>query len=160
MTQSEMAELLKHIQQEEMEVREAGQAEYAHDSSNAFRNFEAIADYLGLDRKEVLLVYAIKHMDGIVSWVRGHTSQREDIRGRIKDLRMYLALLWGMVEEEEENLLEEIFGEVDEETNIPKAFNGYCSNCRAFYTGSTCPVCPNDSAELQMAKGEINDVYD
>lgn len=100
MTKDQFSTLLQSIQSAECQVREDEQKEYAHDESNVFANFDRVARALQLDRKQVLLVYALKHWDGIVSYVGGHKSQREDVRGRIKDLRMYLALLWGMVEEE------------------------------------------------------------
>lgn len=84
-------------------LRQAGQAEYAHDDSEAFANFNRVAEALGMDRKAVLLVYAQKHYDGIASYVAGHTSQREDVTGRINDLIVYLGLLRGMIEEERGN---------------------------------------------------------
>tara|TARA_R100000458_G_scaffold12744_1_gene10536 strand:- start:452 stop:643 length:192 start_codon:yes stop_codon:yes gene_type:complete len=46
------------------------------------------------------MVYLLKHIDGISSFVNGHKSQREDVRGRITDAIVYLCLLWGMIEEE------------------------------------------------------------
>ena len=49
----------------------------------------------------MLLVYLLKHIDGICSYVKGHKSQREDVRGRMTDVIVYICLLWGMVEEEE-----------------------------------------------------------
>ena len=61
-------------------------------------NFERIGDWLGKSREEVLMVYLLKHMDGIISWVDGNESQREDVTGRITDAITYLCLLWGMVE--------------------------------------------------------------
>tara|TARA_R100001163_G_C5061624_1_gene198558 strand:- start:1732 stop:1980 length:249 start_codon:yes stop_codon:yes gene_type:complete len=79
-------------------MREAGQKEYARKENNAFGNFERVAENLDLDRKEVLLVYLLKHIDGICSYVKGHKSQREDIRGRLTDSIVYLCLLWGMVD--------------------------------------------------------------
>ena len=82
-------------------VRAAGQKEYARKSKNAFANFERVGDNLGIDKKEVLLVYLLKHIDGICSYVKGHKSQREDVRGRITDVIVYLCLLWGMVEEDD-----------------------------------------------------------
>ena len=82
-------------------MRVAGQKEYARQTSNAFANFERVADNLGLDRKEVLLVYLLKHVDGVCSYVKGHKSQREDVRGRIIDIHVYLDLLWGMINDEE-----------------------------------------------------------
>lgn len=96
--------LLNDIQTLEKSVREDGQKEYSRDESNVFANFDRVAADLSLDRKQVLLVYALKHWDGIKAYVNGHKSQREDVRGRLKDLRMYLALLWGMIEEEESNV--------------------------------------------------------
>src|SRR5688500_16654390 len=102
MNKDQFSTLIDSIQISERQVKEDGQKEYAHDDSNVFANFDRVAKSLQLDRKQVLLVYALKHWDGIVSYIGGHKSQREDVRGRIKDLRMYLALLWGMVEEEEE----------------------------------------------------------
>lgn len=102
MTKQELVELFHKVFNEEiMALREAGQKEYAHSDSNAFSNFERVAADLGLDRKMVLWTYARKHMDGIVAFLRGHKSQREDVRGRINDLITYLFLLRGMVEDEE-----------------------------------------------------------
>ena len=81
-------------------MREAGQKEYARKEDNAFANFERIGRNLGLSREKVLLVYLLKHVDGIISHANGHFSQRENIRGRITDAIVYLCLLWGMIDEE------------------------------------------------------------
>jgi hypothetical protein len=81
-------------------VRAAGQKEYARKQNNAFANFERIGDNLNLSREKVLLVYLLKHMDGITAHIEGHSSQREDVRGRITDAIVYLCLLWGMIEDE------------------------------------------------------------
>jgi hypothetical protein len=82
-------------------VREAGQKEYARNQDNAFANFERIADYIDTDRQKVLLTYLLKHIDGICSFVNGYRSQREDVRGRITDAIVYLCLLWGMIDDED-----------------------------------------------------------
>ena len=79
-------------------MRAAGQKEYARKKDNAFANFERVGENLNVDRKKVLLVYLLKHIDGICAYVDGHKSQREDVRGRITDVIVYLCLLWGMVE--------------------------------------------------------------
>ena len=81
-------------------VRAAGQKEYARKNNNAFANFERISENLDIQREEVLLVYLLKHMDGICSFVKGHKSQREDVRGRLTDAIVYLCLLWGMIEDD------------------------------------------------------------
>jgi hypothetical protein len=77
---------------------EAGQKEYARDVTNPFANFERVGRALGLPREKVLLVYLLKHIDGITAWANGHNSQREPVRGRIVDAIVYLALLAAMDE--------------------------------------------------------------
>ena len=44
------------------------------------------------------MVYLLKHIDGISSYVDGHKSQREDVSGRITDAIVYLFLLWAMID--------------------------------------------------------------
>lgn len=92
----------KVFNEEIMALREAGQKEYAHAEDNAFANFERVSADLGIDRKLVLWTYLRKHIDGITSYLRGHKSQREDVRGRINDALVYLLLLRGMIEDDKE----------------------------------------------------------
>lgn len=105
MTKEKMAELMVIIFAECNKFRDAGQKEYAHKDDNAFANFERVAARQNLDRKQVLMVYAEKHIDGIHSFIQGHKSQREDVRGRIKDVIVYMCLLYGMVDEESKPIL-------------------------------------------------------
>ena len=83
-----------------LKTRDSGQEEYAHDEANVFANFERVGNTLGVDRTKVLMVYMLKHIDGIVSYVDGHKSQREEVGGRITDAIVYLLLLCGMIEED------------------------------------------------------------
>lgn len=100
-SQKDVAELFKKVFNEElMSLREAGQAEYAQVGTNAFANFERVSNDLGIDRKLVLWTYLRKHIDGITSYLRGHVSQREDVRGRINDALVYLLLLRAMIDDE------------------------------------------------------------
>ena len=85
------------------DMRDAGQKEYAQDIDEIFANFHRIAEAMETDRKKVLMIYLLKHVDGISAFVKGHESQREDITGRITDCIVYLMLLWGMVKEERED---------------------------------------------------------
>ena len=73
-----------------------GQKEYAHDTENVFANFERVASNLNVSREKALLVYLLKHIDGICSYVDGHKMQRDNLKGRITDAIVYLCLLWGM----------------------------------------------------------------
>ena len=99
MTQKEMEITMENIFKEIQRMREAGQKEYARKNDNAFANFERIGTNLNIDREKVLLVYLLKHIDGVCAYVEGHKSQREDVRGRITDIIVYLCLLWGMIDE-------------------------------------------------------------
>jgi hypothetical protein len=100
MDQPTFAAFMDRIYETEIKaVRADGQAEYAGKGQSAFANFERLANDLNLTPEKVLWVYAMKHRDGIANYLNGHTSQREDVTGRIKDLIVYLFLLWGLVEQ-------------------------------------------------------------
>ena len=83
-----------------LKTRDAGQKEYAHDVENVFANFERIANALDTSREKVLMVYLLKHIDGISAYSKGYRSQRESVRGRITDAIVYLMLLWAMSRED------------------------------------------------------------
>ena len=100
MKKQEFNELFLNIMMEVKQTRDAGQKEYAHTEENVFANFERVANNLDISKEQALMVYLSKHIDGINAWVKGHKSQREDVRGRIKDAIVYLCLLWGMAETE------------------------------------------------------------
>lgn len=101
LTMDQMEDVMEDFFDEIRDVRAAGQEEYAHNRENAFANFQRVSRDLGLDQKTTLWVFAMKHRDGIASFLKGHRSQREGVRGRILDLVMYLILLRGMIEAEE-----------------------------------------------------------
>ena len=101
MKHSQMAKLMDDILKEVTVTRDSGQKEYAHDENDVFANFNRVGSLLEEDRKKVLMTYMLKHVDGIAAYVKGHKSQREDVRGRITDCIVYLMLLWGMIEEED-----------------------------------------------------------
>jgi hypothetical protein len=102
MKKSKFDDLFQNIMLQIKDTRDDGQKEYAHTEDNVFANFERVAENLDICKEKALMVYLLKHMDGINAWVKGHKSQREDVRGRIKDAIVYLCLLWGMAEENNE----------------------------------------------------------
>ena len=119
--------LLDSIWNQIKRTRNAGQKEYAQDNDNCFANFERIANLQGLKREQILLTYLFKHIDGISSYVKGHHSQREDVRGRITDAIVYLTLLWGMIDQNE-HIYE--LSTTTQSTNDEKSFRvaGYDDN--------------------------------
>jgi len=102
MNYDKQAELMDRIFKEVLSIRDAGQKEYARSTDDVHANFKRVGNWTDTDPKKVMLTYLIKHIDGICSYVNGHKSQREDVRGRITDTIVYLCLLWGYIDEEEE----------------------------------------------------------
>tara|TARA_R110002020_G_scaffold45737_5_gene130679 strand:- start:1242 stop:1631 length:390 start_codon:yes stop_codon:yes gene_type:complete len=100
MNKTHYDEFFKHMVSEVKETRDAGQKEYAS-SNDVFDDFVKTAELTGATPGMVLYTFLNKHMRGIGSFIRGYKSQRENVKGRIKDAIVYLFLLWAMVEEEE-----------------------------------------------------------
>ena len=101
MKSKEMIKLMNTIFDSILKMHKEGQKEYAHDDDNVFANFDRIADQTNVDRKFVLWIYLMKHVDGIAAYINGHKSQREDVRGRITDALVYLIILWAMINKDE-----------------------------------------------------------
>jgi len=130
LTNAEMASFIEGFFEEIRRIRAAGQAEYAHDDANVFANFDRIASALGQTREEVMMTYALKHVDGIVAWVRGHKSQREGVEGRIVDLIMYMLLLAASAEAREGGdtpLLVDVWASLEEDSAEEPIY--FCSLC-------------------------------
>ena len=98
-----MPKLMNNIWSQVQQTRDEGQKEYAHTDNNVFANFDRVGSLLSISSEKTLMVYLLKHIDGITAYLSGHKSQREDVRGRIKDAIVYLMLLWAMIEERENN---------------------------------------------------------
>ena len=101
MKHKEMLTFINYIFDKVSDMHTKGQKEYAMDEDNVFANFERIAEQTNFDKKMVLWIYFMKHVDGIASYLKGHKSQREKVQGRFTDAIVYLCILWGMVEDEE-----------------------------------------------------------
>ena len=101
MKHEEMLSLIRGIFNKVESIHTEGQKEYAMNENNVFANFQRITNQTNIDQKMVLLIYLMKHIDGIASYIKGHKSQRENVRGRLTDAIVYLCILWGMIAEEE-----------------------------------------------------------
>jgi len=63
-------------------------------------NFKRIAEEVGITPKQALWVYLKKHLDSIAKYILTDKVLSEPIEERIKDARVYLSLLRGLIEEE------------------------------------------------------------
>ena len=100
MKKKHMDSMMEVIWSEVKRVRDEGQKEYAQTEDNVFANFDRVASCLKISREKALMVYVLKHIDGIASFIEGHRSQREKVQGRLTDAIVYLCILWGMIESE------------------------------------------------------------
>ena len=100
MNYKNLDKIIKNQIQQILKTRDDGQKEYARDVDNVFANFERVGKYINVSREQVLMVYLLKHIDGIMAYINGHKSQREGVEGRITDAIVYLLLLRGMVDED------------------------------------------------------------
>ena len=100
MRHKKMMDFISEIFYTVRDMHTKGQKEYAMDEDNVFANFERIAEQTSFDKKMVLWIYLMKHIDGIASYLKGHKSQRENVEGRLTDAIVYLCILWAMIEEE------------------------------------------------------------
>ncbi len=108
MTQQDFLELLNKLEAEEHRLLDVKGMEYtqADNKENRLANFQRLAVELNDDPKKILWVYLKKHLDAILCYIKiGHTVSEESSFGRIKDARNYLALLAGLITEEQEKKL-------------------------------------------------------
>ena len=84
-------------------MRDSGQKEYARKIDDVHANFKRISAYTGVSPAKVMMVYLMKHIDGINAYIDGHKSQREDVEGRIIDVQVYLFLLQGYITAENDD---------------------------------------------------------
>ena len=101
MEHREMITLIDSILGRVKTMHTEGQKEYAMNKDNVLANFERIANQTGNSKEMVLWIYLMKHIDGIASHIKGHVSQRENVKGRLTDAIVYLCILWGMIESKE-----------------------------------------------------------
>jgi hypothetical protein len=72
--------------------------DYAGDE-DALDNFKRNALSLGLTPEQVWAVYAAKHWDAIMTYVREGAVQSEPVEGRLLDVILYCHLMLGLVRE-------------------------------------------------------------
>lgn len=102
MKKADFIKFMREKCEELVDTSASAQKEYAHgEQDDCFNNFNRVGQEVDAHPMKVLWVYAMKHKDGIAAWLKGVKSQREGITGRIKDLIIYLFILWAWIEENE-----------------------------------------------------------
>lgn len=100
MTHEQFIKFQDQLHKEIYDIGDTKGKEYAH-SNDRFANFRRLADQLNLKDYQVGWVYATKHIDSIISYIKeGKIFSEESIRGRFKDAILYFELILAMIEEE------------------------------------------------------------
>ena len=101
MTRDDFTKLMQSTFDRLLEINQTKGREYARGDDDALANFKRHAEALGLRPEQVWAVYAGKHWDAIMSYVKeGRTQSEETIDGRIHDLMLYALILLGLVHDE------------------------------------------------------------
>lgn len=111
------------------EVKQMGSTkgkEYAFKHEDRFQNFNEDAEEMGIDRLLCAWIFTNKHIRSLRSYIRNKsTFSTEPIRGRIIDIIVYLILIAGMIEEEENKNEEKLkTNEKKLESNTPREYTG------------------------------------
>lgn len=73
-------------------------------------NFKLIAGLLGnfkvnpADPKTVLVIYMLKHIFSVLSYLGGTPEGQEKLEGRLVDIRNYVDLLYALMQEEQQGI--------------------------------------------------------
>ena len=103
MNRDEFTKLINDKHEQLVHINKTKGVEYAGED-DALDNFKRHAQELDLRPEQVWAVYASKHWDAIMSYVRrGGVLSDETIEGRIDDAILYLYLLLGLVVDGEKN---------------------------------------------------------
>lgn len=98
MNRAEFLDLIESEFAKIVEINKRKGHDYAGED-DALANFKRHAEQLGLTPEQIWGVYAGKHWDAIMTYVREGAVASEPIEGRIQDAILYLFLLRGLVEE-------------------------------------------------------------
>ncbi|KYC47853.1 MAG: hypothetical protein AMQ22_00215 [Candidatus Methanofastidiosum methylothiophilum] len=102
--------------------------DYTIGNSDRHYNFKLVAELVGITPEQVLMVYWLKHVLSILNHARGG-NESEPVETRIADLRNYMLLYRGLVEEKKATK------PIDHKT-IPMESLEFCNECRG-----NCPGC-------------------
>lgn len=99
MNTAEFNEIVAHARKRQDDLLLRKGADYTRHSEDRLSNFKRSADALGLTPIQVWAVYASKHIDAIMAFVKTGKAESEAIEGRLDDLVNYMYLLEGLLKE-------------------------------------------------------------
>lgn len=98
MTRDEFLAMLDGDYKAIVEINRTKGHDYAG-ADDALSNFKRHAVELGMTPEQIWAVYASKHWDSVLTYVREGDVKSEPIDGRLHDLILYAFLLLGLIRE-------------------------------------------------------------
>lgn len=98
-------ELIEAFTEKRKGISRAKREDYTKGSDDVLANFKNVAESSGLSVEQVWSVYAHKHWDSIMNYVKsGGQSESEPIEDRLGDLVNYLEIFWGIINDKPEEV--------------------------------------------------------
>ena len=99
MTNKDREKLIGDILKKCYKIRQTKGVDYCLGSEDVNKNFKSIGERLNLSPEKVLMVYALKHIDSIVSFLKNGQLKGEPVREKIIDSVNYILILWTLLNE-------------------------------------------------------------
>lgn len=96
MKQGQIDALFRMFQHDETELQRRKCADYADVENDVLSNFKEAGREADIHTLQAWFTYWYKHYTAIRSFVRGHHNQTDSLYERIRDLRIYLVLLYAL----------------------------------------------------------------
>lgn len=101
MTPTSLSELTAEFMEQQKDLLRLKGHDYAGEGDR-LSNFKRVGEAIGQDALTAWAVYALKHVDAILTYVRERKVASEPIRGRLLDLANYCILGAALIKESEE----------------------------------------------------------
>lgn len=118
MFRDEFMKLLEKMIEEEWATIGGKGEEYTRGQKDRLASFKETASFAGIKPTQVAMIYLNKHYQSLAHYVAtGETKSNESIESRIMDLRVYMALMRALIQEEREQaaLSKELDGQMAEQ---------------------------------------------
>lgn len=99
MTSNELLKIITKSRERQDKLLEQKGADYTRHSPDRLSNFKRGAEAVGVSNETVWAIYAGKHWDAVMAFIKTGKVESEAIEGRLDDLHNYLYLLEGLIEE-------------------------------------------------------------
>lgn len=99
MTLKERIEMIEESTARRIKIMEDKGPVYAGKGGDVNSNFKRLAEHLGTTSQAICVVYMMKHIDAIVTYIQTGRQTGEGVEGSLDDARNYLDILESLIME-------------------------------------------------------------